>query len=206
MAHDSRADEIAREYVRARSELRRAAQVLHDEAGSALAVAGLHLQLLRMDHPEADEKSQSIAQALEAAMECVRVLSRELEPSPVRRTGLKNALLDLSEQLLDSHESSIAVRYSATATLPMEVADALYHAVAATLGALASVKKPAPIKVAVSGAQGVLIRISSAAKIPASALATAALLAGHGGLDFSIETEKGTIVLIRYAIRRPFGR
>ena len=97
MPKDSCAEDLAKECVRGRLELRRAAQVLHDEVGSLLAVAGLRLQLLRMDFPEAGARAAEIGEALDGVMEHVRVLGRRLEPSPVRRTGLKNALLDLAE-------------------------------------------------------------------------------------------------------------
>ena len=97
MPKSSAADNLARECVRAYRELRRAAGVLHDDVGSLLAVAGLRLQLLCMDLPEAGARAAEAVEALEGAMEHVRKLSRELEPSPVRRTGLKNAVLSLAE-------------------------------------------------------------------------------------------------------------
>src|SRR5450631_1520749 len=97
MPKNSPADELALECVRVYAELRRAAGVLHDDVGSLLAVAGLRLQLLSMDFPDASERAAEAAEAISSAMEHVRQLSRAVEPSPVRRTGLKNALLDLAE-------------------------------------------------------------------------------------------------------------
>ena len=78
----SPADELALECVRAYAELRRAAGVLHDDVGSLLAVAGLRLQLLCMDFPEASERAAEASEAIGGAMEHVRKLSRALEPSP----------------------------------------------------------------------------------------------------------------------------
>ena len=44
---------LASELFEARSQLRAAGQALHDEVGPLLSAAGLRLQLLRIDHPEA---------------------------------------------------------------------------------------------------------------------------------------------------------
>src|ERR1700690_218317 len=122
MPKSSPADELARECVRVYAELRRAAGVLHDDAGALLAVAGLRLQLLSMDFPEASGRAAETAEAIEGVMEHGRKLGRELEPSPVRRTGLKNALLDLAESfaesLMTAGGAGVTVRYTATAQLP----------------------------------------------------------------------------------------
>jgi len=207
MPKDSAADDLAKECVRGRSELRRAAQVLHDDVGSLLAVAGLRLQLLRMDFPETATRAAEISQALDGVMEHVRVLGRRLEPSPVRRTGLKNALLDLAESRMGlggpAAEVSVVLRYAATATLPPEVADAMYHAIASSLAAAG--KDVRRIAISVSGSRDMAVRVSLDGRCPGSALSAAALLARHSGLTFEVVTEKSTIVSIRYAIRRPSG-
>ena len=197
MPRDSHADELAKECVRGRQELRRAAQVLHDDVGSLLAVAGLRLQLLSMDFPDAAARAAEVGEALEGVMEHLRKLSRALEPSPVRRTGLKNALMDLAAS---RNGTSIRLRYTAAATLPMEIADAMYHAIASALAAADGAKT---VAISVSGSRAVTARVTHAARPRKNALAAAALLARHSGLDFDATTEKGTIVSIRYAIRRP---
>ena len=81
MSKNSCAEDLARGCVKARFELRRAADVLHDQVGSLLAVAGLRLQLLRMDHPETESLVADVSQTLEGVMDRVRTLIRELEPS-----------------------------------------------------------------------------------------------------------------------------
>ena len=97
-----------------------------------LAVAGLRLQLLSMDFPEAGARAAEVAEALDGVMEHVRKLSRQLEPSPVRRTGLKNALLDLAEVC-----GGVTLRYTATAVLAPVAVDALYRAIASVVAAAA---------------------------------------------------------------------
>lgn len=197
MPRDSHADELAKECVRSRQELRRAAQVLHDDVGSLLAVAGLRLQLLRMDFPEVSERAAEVSEALDGVMGHLRTLSRALEPSPVRRTGLKNSLLDL---VGDSNGGArVRLRYAATATLPLDIADAMYQAIAS---AVANADGTKDVSISVSGTRAVTARVSHSGKIAKKSLAAASLLARHSGLDFSVVTEKGTIVSITYAIRR----
>jgi signal transduction histidine kinase len=207
MPKDSCAEDLAEECVRGRLELRRAAQVLHDDVGSLLAVAGLRLQLLRMDFPETATRAAEIGEALDGVMEHVRVLSRRLEPSPVRRTGLKNALLDLAESRMVSGDArngvSVVLRYTATATLPPEIADAMYHAIASAVAAAG--KDVRRIAISVSGSRAMAARVSHDGRYPGRVVAAAALLARHAGLTFEVATEKSTIVSIQYAIRRPSG-
>ena len=197
MPHDSHADELAKVCVRGRNQLRRAAQVLHDDVGSLLAVAGLRLQLLGMDFPEVAARTAEVSVVLDGVMDHLRKLSRALEPSPVRRTGLKNALMDLAAS---QDRANIRLRYTATAALPMEGADAMYQAIASVVAAADGAES---VTVSVSGSRAVTARVSHNGRRPGKSLTAAALLARHAGLDFDATTEKGTIVSIRYAIRRP---
>jgi signal transduction histidine kinase len=207
MPKNSCAEDLARDCVRARFELRRAAQVLHDQVGSLLAVAGLRLQLLRMDYPETEARVAEVGEALDGVMDHVRTLSRELEPSPVRRTGLKNALLDLAEASMESTGASITLRYTATAIVPPEIADALYHAIASA--AASAPPRATRIALSVSGSRSLTAQVcyDERPKKAGRDLAAAALLARHAGLEFEVKpldvrTGKGTIVDIRYAIQR----
>jgi signal transduction histidine kinase len=212
MAKNPCADELARELAAARVELRRAAQVLHDDVGSLLAVAGLRLQLLRMDHPELAQpelaqRTSEVSEALDGVMQHLRTLSRELEPTPVRRTGLKNALLDLAEARMQETGADVALRYTATATLAPAAADAMYQAIDAALAsAVASVPaKARRVTLSVSGSRSLTARIGYAGrpKLRTTSLAAAGLLAGHAGLQFDVQvTKSGTIVSIRHANHR----
>ena len=203
MPQKSCADELARELVAARVRLRRAAQVLHDDVGSLLAVAGLRLQLLRMDYPATEPRANEVTEALEGVMHHLRGLSRELEPTPVRRTGLKNALRDMAEARREASGADIALRYTATVSLPELAADAVFLAVdgavaeGARLGAVR-------VNVAVAGARSLTAKVAYRAKGKSGAgLAAAGLLAAHAGLDFHVAvTKEGTIVSIRHAIQR----
>ncbi|MDP9112761.1 MAG: histidine kinase [Acidobacteriota bacterium] len=207
MPKDSPADELALECVRAYAELRRAASVLHDDVGSLLAVAGLRLQLLCMDCPDASEHAAQVTEAIGGAMEHVRQLSRALEPSPVRRSGLKNALLDLAASF-----PGATVRYTAAVALPPVDADAVYRAIANSVAVAARARGVTRIAISISGSRALLARVEHNGRQPGAAkeLAATALLARHAGLGFEIEarhakTRQGTIVVIQYAGRRPTG-
>jgi len=208
MAKNSPADELALECVRAYTELRRAAGVLHDDVGSLLAVAGLRLQLLCMDFPEASERAAEASEAIGAAMEHIRKLSRALEPSPVRRTGLKNALLDLAESF-----PGVTLRYTTAMPLPSVDADAIYRAIANSVAAASRAPGVTRIAISVSGSRALLARVEHDGRQRGAGkeLAATALLARHAGLGFEIKarqakTRQGTIVVIQYAGRRPTGR
>ena len=67
-----------------REQIRRAGASLHDDVAPLLAGAGMQLQILRMDHPEAGAQVTEILATLEGAMDVVRRLSQELAPSPFR--------------------------------------------------------------------------------------------------------------------------
>jgi signal transduction histidine kinase len=158
-----------------------------------------------MDLPEAGARAAEAVEALEGAMEHVRKLSRELEPSPVRRTGLKNAVLNLAEKL-----GGITLRYTATADLAPPAADAMYRAIASALAAASAAPRVTHIAISISGSRSVTARIAHNGRHSNAELAAAALLARHSGLGFKVEkqrtkTGRGTIVVIQYAGRRSTG-
>jgi signal transduction histidine kinase len=203
MPKNSCADELARELVAARVKLRHAAQVLHDDVGSLLAVAGLRLQLLRMDFPAVEARTSEVSEALDGVMGHLRTLSRDLEPTPVRRTGLKNALLDLAESRMEASGVDIAVRYTATATLPPAAADAVFQAVDSALAA-GTGKGAGRVTISVSGTRALTAKVGfQTARSAAGNLESAGRLAAYAGLKFDVAvTKRGTIVSITHAVQR----
>jgi signal transduction histidine kinase len=203
MPKNSCADELAREVVAARVRLRRAAQVLHDDVGSLLAVAGLRLQLLRMDHPATGAQAHEVSEALEGVMGHLRSLSRELEPTPVRRTGLKNALQALADDRRETGSTDVRLRYTATVNLPPVVADAVFLAVDGAVAAGIE-RGAARVNITVSGTRSLTAKVDYLSQRRQGAdLSGAALLAAHAGLGFDVAvTKKGTIISIRHAIQR----
>src|SRR5579863_1037426 len=132
------AERLARELFEARRELRHAGCALHDHTGSLLSAAGLRLQILRMDFPEATEAVDQVLITLDEAITRVRALSQTLNPSPAAHLGLQGALSQLIARWSVSFPGVIrltysAKRYAAAPCPPPDAAVAIYDAVAATI-------------------------------------------------------------------------
>jgi signal transduction histidine kinase len=59
-------------------ELDRAGKLLHDDIGPLLSAAGLKLQLIAMDFPDAAPMVRDVTATLDLAIDRVRALSRQL--------------------------------------------------------------------------------------------------------------------------------
>lgn len=128
-------NDLAESLVRAVADQRNAGRVLHDDVGPLLSAAGLRLHLLRMDFSEAAERVREVMELLDDAMERVRALSQTLNPSPVYRTGLKNALATLIESYRQTFAGQLRFTFTASARVQVETAAAIYDAAAAALAA-----------------------------------------------------------------------
>ena len=95
------------------TKLRSGSRQLHDHVGPLLSAAGLRLQMLRTDVPDAQAGIDEVTQILEQAIQRIRTVSRELHRSPADQIGLKNALFRFAEQ-----NPWLSVSYSATAPVP----------------------------------------------------------------------------------------
>jgi len=196
------AEELAALCAAAWAEMARGGRTLHDEAGPLLSGAGFKLALLRADHPAVNRDLGEVVDLLDQAMEHIRHVSEQLNPSPAVRTGLKQALATLADA-----EPAVALSYKATAKVPSLLGPMLYEttveAVRAALRARAS-----RINVTVTGTAGIRIRITDNGRGAGRqrALAAAVLLAGAVGISVDIATKKDTIVAIRYDMRRIAGR
>lgn len=202
------ADALAKSLLDATAVQRDAGAVLHDDVGPLLSAAGLRLQLLRMDFPDAAERVREVMDALDDAMERVRALSQSLNPSPVYRYGLKNALADLAAAHRRKFPGKITFTFASPARLPQAVAAAIYEATAAALAEAVGHAGATRIDVSARGARivSVSVRDDGGGRRSHRALAIAALLARHAGLAFEVSTGKGTIVWIRYAPRQRAAR
>jgi signal transduction histidine kinase len=197
----SEAEQMAALYAQARTALVRAGRALHDHVGSPLTAAGVQLQLLRMDLPDAKVQIDETLRILEQALDRVRNISHDLCPSPAFRGGLKQALLLLADQ----HSSSschMDVEYSSTAALPGEIAAAIHETAAAAVEK-AVFDGASRVRITVRGSDNLVVRISDDGRKSgrARALSTTAMQAREQGLRFECDAGNGTIV-IRYAVRR----
>jgi two-component system, NarL family, sensor kinase len=204
----SKADEpqrLADELFETRSKLRAAGRELHDQVGPLLSAAGIRMELLRSDHPEAASALQPALLALEEAMERVRGLSRELNPPPAEHLGLKKALSNLVAAQRDSFAGAIRFSYTASITPPHDTVAAVYEAVSAVLAQAASDRSATRLAVVGRGARKLTITIESngRARWPRAGLAALIRRARPAGLILDASTKQGTIVSIHYAPRRP---
>jgi signal transduction histidine kinase len=200
-AAKSDAEQMAALYVQARTALVRAGRALHDDVGSPLTAAGVQLQLLRMDLPDARIQIDETLRILEQALDRVRSISQDLCPSPAYRGGLKQALLRLAEQYASS-SCHIDVHYSSTASVPAEAAAAIHETAAAGLER-AVLEGASHVVITVRGADNLVVRIADDGRKSGRerAVSAAAMLARQQGLKFEYVAGNGTIV-IRYAVRR----
>ena len=200
-AAKSDAEQMAALYTQARTALVRAGRALHDHVGSPLTAAGVQLQLLRMDLPDAKVQIDETLRILEEALDRVRAISQELCPSPAYRGGLKQALLRLADQHV-SNRCHIDVHYSSSAAVQGEIAAAIHETAAAAVERAVS-DGASHVSITVRGAENLVVRISDDGRKSgrARALSTTAMLARGQGLKFECGAGNGTIV-IRYAARR----
>ena len=197
----SELEELAGRYIQARNILVRAGRTLHDHIGSPLSAAGVQLQLLRMDVPGSAPHVDVAIQTLDAALDRVRELSRDLCLSPVDRGGLRQALLRLSQDL--SPKCEVHLEYSTRANPPSEIAAAMYDA--ARSAADQALRHGATrVSIAVCGSRPMMLQIVDNGRKSGRirALSLMALLARAQGLSFECSTGKSTIVSICYAVRR----
>ncbi len=190
------AEQLASMTAQARASLANAGRALHDDVGPLLAGAGLWLSTAAVD-PAVNE---ALA-ALDQAMERVRALSQELNPSPVDRMGLHQALLQLQQ-----HNPAIEIHYATSAKLPRQIAAAIFDAAGAAIE-IAARAKAERIQVDVTGDSGLRVRITDNGRPTARTRALSLLtkLAEASGLTVTASTRKSTIVSISYGLRRSVG-
>jgi signal transduction histidine kinase len=201
-AAKSDAEQMAALYIQAQTALVQTGRALHDHVGSPLTAAGVQLQLLRMDLPDARTQIDETLRILEQALDRVRSISQDLCPSPAYRGGLKQALLRLADQYVPS-SCHINVEYSSTAMVSGEIAAAIHETAAAAVEK-AVFEGAAHVGITVRGADNLVVRIADDGRKAGRerALSVVALLARERGLRFAFGAGNGTIV-IRYAVRRP---
>ena len=196
------AGELAALCAAARDAMAHGGRLLHDEAGPLLSAAGFKLTLLKSDHPAAGRDLGEVVDLLDQAMEHIRRVSQQLNPSPAARTGLKQALIALARP-----EPGVSVSYAASAKVPAAIGPVLYETVVAAVG-VAVGAGASRIRVAATGTSKIRIRITDDGRKRGRvrALAAAALLSQAAGISLDITTKRDTIVSICYGMRRTTGR
>lgn len=106
-------------------EIRRAARVLHDDAGQLLSAAGLHAGLVSMEDAATGTHLAECQNLLEQGMSHIRDISRALNPCPAGRAGLRFTLERLSEQYGPSFSTGVTLEYPANFCVASKPAIAL---------------------------------------------------------------------------------
>lgn len=202
----SKGDALAELYCSVSDTANRCGRALHDDAGPLLSAAGLRLQLLRMDHPGIEREAEPISVILDQAYERIRAISQELAPSPVLRVGLRAALERFAKPSAERPGIEVRSNYRVTSEVPVEAGCALYAAAQAVIG-VASSFDATRIAITAQGSRQITIRIADNGRIRgrAKALSVARKIAAAQQLEMTAATKQGTIVSIRYALRRPAG-
>lgn len=115
----------------------RIARILHDDVNQVLSAAGLHLDLIRMEHgtqvPELTAKTAEVQNLLGQVMEQLRELSYEINPAVVERVGLVFALERLAERLRRQERAPIRQKIEPRLRIPLRISSSLYRIAEAAL-------------------------------------------------------------------------
>ncbi len=198
----------------------RTSRILHDEVSQVLSAVGLQLDVLRMDfeqrHPEVAERTAEIQQLLEKAIDEVRDLSRELDPSMVGRAGLGSALSRLVGRVREAHSAPVRLLIDPAARLPVATADALYRIAEQALDNAVRHAGGAPVEILLRPSRaGVVLEIRDegpgfdveAAKEGCQNLGLLLMefQAARAGLDFSITSSLGRGTIVKAVSKAPEG-
>ncbi len=110
--------------------LARVARLLHDDVSQVLSAVGLQLDAMRMDFreqtPGIDERASEIQSMLEQAIEQLRDISNELNPSIVERAGLQFAMDSLAGKARKNFDGSLRLQIDPAARIPTAIATTFY--------------------------------------------------------------------------------
>jgi signal transduction histidine kinase len=190
----------------------RISRILHDEVGQILSAIGLQLDLLRMDLKEdveaASQRIAGIQKVLETAVDQVRDLSYESNPSIVERAGLPFALDRLVGRYRKAFAGGIRLLFNSSVRVPVEPATVLYKIAEQALDNAVAHSGGAQIEILIKPAkQAVALEVrdngkgfSPGQKSTGLGLHLMKYQAAQAGIQFSVASapEKGTIVRAIY--------
>lgn len=110
--------------------LARVSRLLHDDVSQVLSAVGLQLDAMRMDFrelaPGVNDRTAEIQRMLEQAIEQLRDISNELNPSIVERAGLHFALERLTGKAGKNFQGTLRLQMDPAARVPTPLAKAFY--------------------------------------------------------------------------------
>ena len=138
-------------------ESNRVSRILHDEVGQVLSAVGLLLDVLKLDFrsqvPELTDRVYEIQKLLDHAVQQVRSLSYDLNPSVVERAGLQMALDRLVGRYREQFAGSLRYLYDSSVRVPLAVGNAWYKIAELALENAITHADPTRIEVHVRRAQ-----------------------------------------------------
>jgi signal transduction histidine kinase len=110
--------------------LARVSRLLHDDVSQILSAVGLQLDAMRTDFrdqaPGVDGRAAEIQELLEQAIEQLREISNQLNPSIVERAGLQFALDRLAGKVRANFRGIVRLHFDAALRVPTILAKAFY--------------------------------------------------------------------------------
>jgi signal transduction histidine kinase len=138
--------------------LSRVSRLLHDDVSQVLSAVGLQLDAMRMDFreqaPGVDSRATEIQELLEQAIEQLRDITNELNPSIVERAGLQFALDRLIGKVRNGFPGTLRLHFDASVRVPTILAKAFYKITECALDLAKAAPACSLIDIHVKRAQG----------------------------------------------------
>jgi signal transduction histidine kinase len=193
--------------------LTRVSRLLHDDVSQVLSAVGLQLDAIRMDFreqaPGVDSRAAEIQELLEQAIEQLRDITNELNPSIVERTGLQFALEGLVGKIRAGFTGKLRLNVDASLHVPTDFAKAFYKIAECALTLAKSTPGCSLVNVQVKRSRGeYVLEISDNADVSKNAPAPLEQLlmeyhASENHLALQIERVHGKGSLVRASFRLP---
>jgi signal transduction histidine kinase len=154
--------------------LSRVSRLLHDEVSQVLSAVGLQLDAMRMDFraeaPGVDGRATEIQELLEQAIEQLRDITNELNPSIVERAGLQFALDRLIGKARSGFSGTLRLHFDPALRVPTILAKAFYKISECALDLAKAMPGCSLIDIHVKRAQGeYVLEISDNGQVDAAA-------------------------------------
>lgn len=138
--------------------LSRVSRLLHDDVSQVLSAVGLQLDAMRMDFrdqaPGVDARASEIQELLEQAIEQLRDITNELNPSIVERAGLQFALDRLIGKVRAGFSGTLRLHFDPSLRVPTILAKAFYKIAECAVDIARASSECSVIDVHVKRAQG----------------------------------------------------
>jgi signal transduction histidine kinase len=141
--------------------LARVSRLLHDDVSQVLSAAGLQLDALRLDFgktaPGVNQRVVEIQNMLEQAIQRLRDISNELNPSIAERAGLHFALEQMMGKARDTFSGVLRLHFDSSARIPSVQAKTFYKIAEYAVDAAVSRPGCSVIDIQVKQARGKLV-------------------------------------------------